>query len=261
MALRFLSLPLLLLGLLCAGAANAAPIDRIALADLGTIAATRVAEDGTVALEDGRSLRLAGVDLPRGASAHDAVLALTGFVGRGPLALKGDGPAEDRYGRVVAQAFAADGTWIEGELLRQGLARVATTVDHRAAAAALYAAERGARGRRVGLWSDPATALRRPEQAAHMIDSWQVVAGTVAAAVPRHSGFDLRFGDDPARDLAVRVPGEVARGLDDDATDLVGRRIIVRGWIGKGAGPLIILSHAEQIELVARSRSRESEEP
>jgi endonuclease YncB( thermonuclease family) len=256
---RFLH-PLLGLLLSAGTAAAAEPIDPLALTDLGAVTATRVLDDGTIALADGRTLRLAGIEVPRGSPGHDAAVAIAALIAQGPLILKSDGLAEDRYGRTVAEAFAADGTWIEGALLHQGLARVATSVDHRAAAAALYAAERGPCARRQGLWADPDYAVRRPDQAAHMIDSWQVVEGTIAAVERRHGVVDLRFGDDPARDLAIRVPGEVARGLGYDPASLAGRHVRVRGWIGKGVGPLLTLSHAEQIQLIGRPRQVAAED-
>ena len=254
--------PLLVLsGLLWAAAAAAEPIDHVALQDLGGATVARIQDDGSLMLADGRVLRLAGIDLPRGALGRETVAALSDLAGRGPLVLKGDGPPEDRYGRLVAEAFAADGIWIEGELLRRGLARVATTVDHRIAAPALYAAERGACARRAGLWADPDYALRRPDQALRLIDSWQVVDGRVQSAILRRGAADLYFGDNPARDLEVRVPAGIARRMDYDPAKLAGQRIRVRGWIGKGQGPVITLNHAEQIEVMGRAQRGDMDEP
>jgi micrococcal nuclease len=51
-------------------------------------------------------------------------------------------PAErpvDRYGRLLAQVYLADGRWLQGELLRAGLARVATTLDSRSRVADMLA--------------------------------------------------------------------------------------------------------------------------
>lgn len=251
---------LALLALACATPVAAATLDPSTLADLGTATIKTIGDDGTMTLADGRVLRLSGVELVSGAAARNLQQALRDMIGTGPIALRGDGPAEDRYGRVVAQVFAADGTWIEGAVLRQGLARVATTPDHREVAAALYAAERSARAHRLGLWNDARTALRHADAVIRFVDSWQVVDGVVTSITPRHNAVDLHLGDDEARDLSIRVSAVIAQKMETDPATLVGRHLRVRGWIGKGAGPLVVLNHAEQIEIVGRSRQRVAED-
>lgn len=235
---------------------DASRLDPSSLVDLGIARFAKVSDDGTIILNDGRKLRLAGIELAQGRSTHDLQTALDQLTGSDPIELRADGPAEDRYGRVVAQAFAADGTWIEGALLRLGLARVATTPDHRSLAPALYTAERAALAHHLGLWADPRTALRHAEAISRFIDSWQVVDGTVVAANPRHNAVDLQLGDDESHDLTIRIPISVAQTMDSDPSELVGRHLRVRGWIGKGVGPLIVLNHPEQIELVGRKRRK-----
>ncbi len=244
--------------LTCAAAAqaSAAAIDADALADLGTATVDKIGEDGAITLADGRALHLSGIELARGVAARDLQQTLTDVIGPGPIALKGDGPAEDRYGRVVAQVFTADGTWVEGALLRHGWARVATTPDHRSVAAALYTAERPARTHRLGLWGDTHTALRHADAVTRFIDSWQVVDGIVVSVAPRHNAIDLRLGDDESRDLSIRIPAYIAQTMDVDPATMAGRHLRVRGWIGKGIGPLITVNHAEQIEVVGRPRQR-----
>jgi endonuclease YncB( thermonuclease family) len=232
----------------------AAKIDADTLADLGTATIATIGEDGTMTLSDGRGLRLAAIELARNASGYDPRQEIADIVGAGPVTLKGDGPAEDRYGRVVAQVFTADGVWVEGELLRRGWARVATTPDHHSVAPALYTAERTARAHRIGLWSDSRTALRHADAVVRFVDSWQVVDGIVVAVAPRHNAIDLHLGDDETRDLSIRIPTYIAQAMPTDPSTLTGRHLRVRGWIGKGVGPLITINHAEQIEIVGRPR-------
>ncbi|HEY1723675.1 MAG TPA: thermonuclease family protein [Magnetospirillaceae bacterium] len=259
MAPRLLTLTALIV--LCTAPAMAAPIDVSLLVDLGVASIAKIDDRGAITLNDGRTLRLSGIELTQGRASQDLQATLTELVGHDPIALKSDGPEQDRYGRLVAQVFTADGTWIEGALLRKGLARVATTPDHAGMAAALYAAERSARGHHLGLWSDPRTALRHADDVMRFIDSWQVVDGTVISVSPHYGAVDLRLGDDEHRDLSIRVPTAIADAMDTDPADLVGRHLRVRGWIGKGVGPLIVLNHAEQIELVGRSRRPMTEDP
>ena len=239
-----------------AGAAGreAPPAEAPEEADLGVVAVARVNDDGTIALADGRSLRLAEIDLLRGRVGRAARAAVMELAAAGAFTLRGDGPVEDRYGRVDAQAYAADGRWVQGELVYRGLARVATSADHCAMASQLLAIERIARAHGAELWDNPEYALRSPEQAATLTDTWQVVEGKVAKARTTRSGLYLDFGADPAHDLAVRIPLSVARNMEFDPTALAGHKIRVRGWIGKTIGPLITLDHPEQIEALGHPR-------
>jgi micrococcal nuclease len=224
-----------------------------------TVSARSVDGDGTLHLADGRTLRLAGIDLAEGRVGRQAQALMTQFIGNGPLTLEDDGVAQDRYGRLEAQVYDRDGAWLQGILLRQGLARVATTPDHRDFAHALLAAERPARTRRLGLWSEAKYALRHADEVTRLLDSWQVVEGIVARAEARHDAVDLVLGDDRAHDLTVRVPMAVVRTMEIDPATLEGRHVRVRGWIGKTEGPTITLNHAEQLETIGRVRRAEAE--
>lgn len=238
----------------CADAA-----DEVAPAQTATVTAATVNDDGTIHLADGRMLRLAGIELPAGRIGRLANAAIARFIAAGPLSLETDGAMQDRYGRIVAQAYDRDRDWLQGVLLRQGLARVATAPDHRDFARNLLAAERPARVHRLGLWGDPKYALRHADEVARLIDSWQVVEGVVDHAETRHNAVDLVLGGDRVHDLTVRIPIGVARTMEADPSDLAGRRIRVRGWIGKTEGPTITLSHAEQLETIGRVRHAEAE--
>src|SRR5665213_2789457 len=68
-----------------------------------TVQVAAVRDGRTLALRDGRELRLAAIETPASAQSPLAALA-TGKT----LTLKKLGPDTDRYGRVVAFAFAAD---------------------------------------------------------------------------------------------------------------------------------------------------------
>ena len=223
------------------------------------VAASSVDGGGTLHLADGRTLRLAGIDLAEGRLGRQAQTLMAQFIGNGPLTLAGDGVAQDRYGRLEAQVYDRDGSWLQGALLRQGLARVATTPDHRDFAHELLVAERPARTHRLGLWGDSKYALRHADEVTRLVDSWQVVEGIVARAETRRDFVDLVLGDDRAHDLTVRVPVAIARTMEIDPASLEGRHVRVRGWIGKTEGPTITVSHAEQIETIGRARRAEAE--
>lgn len=237
--------------LLAAPPAAAAPDFLATRPGLGEAGLAAVKDDGSIRSADGRDLRLAGIDYPRGNLGAAARASVAAMLSPAPFRLVAAGCQEDRYGRLPVEIVAADGRWAQGELLRHGLVRVATTPDCRQDAAALLAAEGEARRLHRGLWGDPAYALRRADEAQRFIDSVQVVEGRVSSANPVHGGVYLNFGEDWRRSLGVHIPPSVVRAMPVDPLALAGRELRVRGWIGKGIGPLITVSHPEQIEIAA----------
>jgi endonuclease YncB( thermonuclease family) len=261
------SLPVLLLLLLaspCAGSRAAASPAESLEASGGTVASV---EDGDgLTLADGRRVRLAGIDAPEpppaaadgaapggspAAAAREALAALA--LGKAVTLAFGAHP-RDRYGRVVAQLTTADGLWLQGELLRRGLARVHSFADDRAMVPRMLAIEAEARTAGRGLWALPAWRVLTPREASDAIDSFQLIEGRVVA-VGLHGGRTyVDFGADWRTDLSLSLDGRARRlcqsaGLDLAA--LAGRRVRVRGWLRLSSGPLIEITHPEQIELLS----------
>ncbi len=118
----------------------------------------------------------------------------------------------------------------------------------------MLALERTARVARRGLWADPAFAPRSALRVADAIGSFQIVQGRVLRVAPTDDYIYLNFGADWRSDFTVRLrraelDGRFAQaGLDVLA--LGGRRIEVRGLVLEAGGPLIELSHPEQIQLL-----------
>ncbi|HVO17572.1 MAG TPA: thermonuclease family protein [Alphaproteobacteria bacterium] len=237
--------------------------------DVGTVQA--VIDGDTLRLDDGRTVRLVGIEAPKPPLgrrdgrpwpiAERARAELSRLTLGKKVILDYGGAREDRYGRRLAQVYRDDGPrdgsgapgpWLQGEMLRRGLARVHTQADNRALAAQMLAAERGARAARRGLWALDVYRIRRPEELGADADSFQLVEGTVqAAAVTAGRGY-LNFGPDRHTDFTVVVPAATRRQLREAGIDfaaLAGRRVLVRGWIMLRDGPMIELSHAEAIEL------------
>ncbi|HZL38976.1 MAG TPA: thermonuclease family protein [Pseudolabrys sp.] len=131
---------------------NAAAQEPCKLTSIGTgdVAATR---DGrTLLLSDGREVRLAGIE-----TTDDSRTTLQALTAGHTLRLESLGAAErDRYGRIVAFAFAGDAQQsVQQALLEQGRAGVSARVGDKACADGLLSAERAARAAGRGLWADP----------------------------------------------------------------------------------------------------------
>ncbi|MDE0389010.1 MAG: thermonuclease family protein [Rhodospirillales bacterium] len=236
-------------------------------AGLALDAEARVVEviDGsTVLLEDGETVRLAGIEAPKHTSrdaasrteplAEKAKQALVDLVQGRRVGLATGNVPRDRYGRLRGHLMRSDdGTWIQGALLAAGLARVHSLVDDRAGVAEMHAIERGARADRRGIWSQPRYQVLTASKADDGLHSFQLVEGRVkAAAVVRGRGY-LNFGDDWREDFTVSIGPRDRRRFETEGIaieDYEGRLVRVRGWVDSFNGPMIEATHPEQIEVL-----------
>ena len=226
-----------------------------------TARAVRIVDGDTLVLEDGRQVRLVGIqapklalgrpDIPSWPFAEESKAALAALTLDRELSLAYGGRRVDRHGRSLAHLFLPDGTWVQGRLLESGMARVYSFVDNRARVPEMLALERRARAARRGIWSLPYYAVRRPDQAGSDIGSFQLVEGRVhAVAVVRGRAY-LNFDEDWRRDFTVSLSPRArklfeAEGLGPQAYE--GRRVRVRGWLSSRNGPMIEATHPDQIE-------------
>ena len=161
----------------------------------------------------------------------------------------------DRHGRLLAHLRLDDGRWVQGAMLGLGMARVYTFPDNRAMAAEMLALERQARKVRHGIWDHPFYALRKPENLARRIGTFQIIEATVAAAAKVKARVYLNFGADWRSDFTVTLKTKARRmfkKLGVDPLSLQGKRVRVRGWLKKFNGPMIEATHPEQIEVVGQ---------
>lgn len=226
--------------------------------------AVRVENNGVIVLADGRAARLEGVLLPAGTDDHAprvfaerAIAALDDLVANRTIDLASTSPKEDRYDRIRAQVLAEPNggdVWVQQELLRKGLARVAIAPDRDECVAELYAAEAGARAAKSGMWSSSAYAILMPGQAQSKIGTFQIVEGTVNSVSSSGGRIFLDFAsDEGARFVGAISPADMKRfheiGVDPYA--YANDKVRVRGWIDRFHGmPEIPLATPGQIEVV-----------
>ncbi len=222
-----------------------------------------IVDGDTVILDDRSQVRLVGLqapklplgrpNYPKWPLADEAKEALRSLALGHRVTLAFGGRRRDRYGRHLAHLYRADGLWIQGEMLKRGLARVYSFRDNRALVAEMLALEREARAAGRGIWAHPFYRIRRIEETPRHLDSFQLVEGRVlkAARVGR-LGF-LNFGMDWRSDFTISVGSAARRMLAKkgfEFSSLEGRLIRVRGWLKLRNGPMIVLTHPEQIEVL-----------
>lgn len=236
--------------------AHAAP----AFTDGGAVEAARIVDGATLVLKDERVLRLVDVDVPsRGALATQAKEALAALIDGQALTVKFAGNATDRQGRVLAELYAGE-RWVQGDMLRRGLARVAGTADNRVGLPEMLTLERQARRYRRGLWADAAYAIVPAAEAGRHAGSFALVTGTVARVVNNSSGVLLVFGEDQHNGLVLSLAPDVVKlsragGLDPAA--LAGEAVLTRGYIDGTRRPTIAIAFPEQIEILKNRMGRQ----
>ncbi|MGC2810228.1 MAG: thermonuclease family protein [Bradyrhizobium sp.] len=211
-------------------------------------------------LQDGREVRLAGIE-PAATDAPPANrgAALAALILGRAVTLQGEDDSPDRYGRQPAFVFldGAD-TPVQGLLLAQGDALLSGAVTDKACASALTAAETAARQAKRGAWIDPA-AIKNTESPGDIltrIGRFTVVEGKVLSVRQAGATTYLNFGRNWTRDFAVTIP---KRGLAAfEAAGIVlksleSRRIRVRGWVEAHGGPRIEALWVGQIEVLGRN--------
>ena len=231
----------------------------------------RVVDGDTVVLKtpiDGASqVRLVGLQapkLPLGRKnfplwplAHESKRALEDLVLGRTVRLFFGGEKKDRYGRLLAHLGAPGGVWVQGEMLRQGMARVYSFPDNRAVVGDMLALERGARDARRGIWGHPFYALRDAADTAavaRLAGTFQIIRGRVLNAQRVKSRVYLNFGDNWRDDFTVTIPSQARRMFAKTGIDPLsfeGKTVRVRGWLKKYNGPMIEASHPEQIEVIS----------
>jgi endonuclease YncB( thermonuclease family) len=209
----------------------------------------------TFRMDDGREVRLAGIETVTTAARADGSAALSALVAGRNVALRGETDAPDRYGRQPAFVFVEQAaTPVQNQLLAQGDALVSSTVADKACAAELAAAEAAARQARRGIWADRA-AIKNAESPGDIlarIGQFTVVEGKVLSVRQAGATTYVNFGRRWTRDFAVTISRRVMPTFEAAGISLKlleNKRIRVRGWVEARGGPRIEALRVGQIEM------------
>jgi endonuclease YncB( thermonuclease family) len=220
-------------------------------------------------LDDGREVRLPGIEVPlpplageagpRADAGNAARDALASMIAGAAVELRAATRLSDRYNRILAHAYYThQGTEKSAahELLAKGLARVSGEATE--CAADLLASERPARESKLGLWAEPYYAVVGAERFTDLLAErghFTVVEGRVLSVRESGGTIYMNFGRRWSEALTVTISKRNERnfavaGLDPKR--LENRRVRVRGWIEERNGPRIEALRPEQIEIAER---------
>jgi endonuclease YncB( thermonuclease family) len=263
------------LGVACLAIGAAAP----APADCGTPAGTgrvvAVDERLDIALQDGRLVRLAGLEAfnPARVSPETAGAArrfLTERLLGREVELKLLASGTDRWGRALAdlslpESSGGAGSSVAMALLSAGYARVRPEFEARGCAPARLAVEDGARRAGLGLWSEPDYRVIQSSDVAALRSKdgqFVVIEGRV-----RRVGFgrsrlylDLVPRDGPTIVVARKLESTLVRA-GRPVEMLAGQTIRARGALDDRIGPRIEVNEPAMIEIVRPLEAQGAEKP
>ncbi len=228
--------------------ASAAPCEFAAQGE-GRVA--EIVDARSVRLDDGREVRLAGIE-PM-ATTKQALATM--LMGR-DVGLRGNDDAPDRYGRQTAFVFPAEsGNSVQTLLLIQGEALVSADITDKDCATALLASEAEARRLKKGNWAALSVIknAESPDDILAGIGRFAVVEGKVLSVRQTGATTYLNFGRNWTRGFAVTISRRAAAAFETAGVGLKlleNRRIRVRGWVEGNTGPRIEVLRVGQIELL-----------
>jgi endonuclease YncB( thermonuclease family) len=215
---------------------------------------TAITDARSFRLQDGREIRLAGIEPAVPTDARREALA-TMLVGH-DVRLHGQDDGPDRYGRQSAFVWLLPSeTLVQAELLAQGIALVSPDVAKGECADTLFAAEAFARDAKRGIWADPA-AIKNAESPGGILAGtgrFALVEGRVLSVRQAGATTYLNFGRNWTRDFAVTIPKRALANFEAAGLvpkSLENKRIRVRGFVETKSGPRIEVLQAGQIELL-----------
>jgi endonuclease YncB( thermonuclease family) len=216
-----------------------------------------VIDPRTLRMQDGREVRLAGVEdtasgLPPTPQQRAALESLTS--GR-DITLRGS-PKEDRYGRLVAFAFVQGrDEMLQARMIENGHLLVTAAIDDQDCVLFLRGREARARQAKRGIWAEPA-ALKNteiPGDILAVVGRFVVAEGRVQSVREAGSTLYINFGRRWTQDFAVTISRRNVAAFEAAGVPLKSlerRRVRVRGWVEQRGGPRIHASWAGQIEVV-----------
>jgi len=207
-------------------------------------AVAQVVDGDTLHLKDGRAVRFIGINSPEigrdgkaseplAEEARDALKAMLGD--NAVVGLSYGRERKDRYGRLLAHVYLADGDSVEARLLAAGLAAQIIMPPNVAQLDCYQAAERRARQAGKGVWQS----IYRPTPVAQLgreVRGFRIVTGRIARVGESKRSlwldFQRRPGEGPREGVAVRIARkDLAQFPDWQPQTLRGKTITVRGWI------------------------------
>jgi endonuclease YncB( thermonuclease family) len=212
-----------------------------------SVTVRKVIDGDTVALADGRHVRLIGINTPevshkggkdrRGNLAQplavQAQQALQQRVIGKPIRLQLGTLAVDRYGRALGRLFTASGESVQAQLLREGFGFVVIKAPDFRYRDCVIDAEREARQRKLGVWREPYYRPRDAQSIGRSDTGFQRVRGVVGKVEVNRKQLWIELKGNVVIKVAA---SNVARFNVQQIKSLSGQTIEVSEWLTYRSG-------------------------
>lgn len=163
----------------------------------------------------------------------------------------------NRMGHIIAHLQRSDDkAWVQGTILRLGLARVKTEKTNPELADQMYKLEDQAINESIGLWSKKDYKIQSAENLEWAIGTFQVVQGRVHSVSMNQNRTFVNFGSDWRTDFTITIPPSQMRIFYSNETTPQGwngKMIRARGWISALNGPSMEINHPQAVQLIDKS--------
>ncbi len=206
-----------------------------------------VTDGDTIVLDDGRRVRVIGINAPELSKTSEQALRTEALQARELIdQLTQKNPevelvlgeeTSDRYGRVLAHVRLADNANMATELLARGLAAAAAVSPNTRCADYYQRVEQSAREQSRGVWQYTDNPWFAPHQNTGRIVGFHVLTNTVDAVRAAKERITLTL----ANGVKVRTSTTVLP--EAKALSLIGKSVEVRGWFGRYNGSTSVKLH------------------
>lgn len=204
-----------------------------------------VVDGDTIRLKDGRSVRLIGINTPEigrdGKPSEPFAKRAREFVKSmikpgDSVGLRFDRERQDRYDRLLAHVYLANGQSVEEQLLTAGMAALIVVPPNNGNIACYRAAEQSARATNKGVWQNvyrPVSVTSVPAN----VRGFRVITGKVVRVGQSKKSWWINFTPRPKqgerrKGVAVRISRKDLSHFDEERLRALSEKTItVRGWL------------------------------
>jgi endonuclease YncB( thermonuclease family) len=207
----------------------------------------RILDGDTFVSRSGEHVRLLGINAPEVAHENSpaqvmgdtATRALARLISGQTVHLEFDVQHKDDYGRTLAQVYLHDGTWVNGEMVRSGMAHVYTFTPNLRWAGELIRLESPAREARLGIWNTDRFAMLDADRVTDgQLGQFRVIRGQVKRL--SRNGYAFRLG----RRLNISIPHKYRPYFPAPLELKPGEDVVVHGVVRASSSGLYVALHS-----------------
>lgn len=225
-----------------------------------------VYDGDTFTTTDGKKVRLLNINTPETAKKNKpseayAVKAkkhLEKLIDKKEVVLKYDEEKKDKYKRYLAYVYLKDGTFVNAEMLKSGLAHIYSFPKNVSKYNELKKSENYARKSNLNMWSDPRWQVQNANYKKAVekfrFGKYQTFKGKILNVAKIGNKTFLNFGHNWRTDFSVEIHKKYLRYFTQQNINpeqyYKGKTVIVRGILRPVNGALISATHPQQIEVL-----------